>query len=320
MQYSVIATRLELHYFFTSDTHSLNAFLRNRSEYELLQIIRELSFLLDIQFEIEAEALKEGGLREIWKFIGDNSNQLTVVILLATFILSLVPKHDSALDAVKIQDLKLSIEERKLNIEKLKHELHKLKEDTAEEISYELNKDIKLIKHRSNFYKNLLEDKKIKQISFRALDDNDNIVSPERVVHRNDFKRFILKTDELPPEIDEKAEIEIISPVLKDGNYKWRGIYNGEPISFYMRDKDFKYQVTSGAIQFKSGTILECVLEKLRKIDTLGEIKVTSYSVLTVIKKIDDIAIIETKQGKVYKERQKLKRAQRSLFDDKTKE
>ncbi|WP_426356867.1 hypothetical protein ACPUVO_10240 [Pseudocolwellia sp. HL-MZ19] len=45
---------------------------------------------------------------------------------------------------------------------------------------------------------------------------------------------------ELRADEDDNAQIELISPVLKDGNYKWKGIYKDQIISFYMYDQKYK--------------------------------------------------------------------------------
>lgn len=36
------------------------------------------------------------------------------------------------------------------------------------------------------------------------------------------------------------------------GNYQWRGIYNGEALSFNMKSNEFKTLVQSGNIEFKN--------------------------------------------------------------------
>lgn len=54
-------------------------------------------------------------------------------------------------------------------------------------------------------------------------------------VDKKDFCRFIDKQERIV-DIDEDATIEIISPVLNNSKYKWRGNYNNEVIEFSMRD------------------------------------------------------------------------------------
>ena len=312
------ATKFELHYYFADQSHSMKALTRNKCEHELLQIINEVAFQLGIKVEIDAEALQEGGLREVWDFVGENSSQLTVIILLLTFLVTCIPDGNKKLEELQAKETELSIEEKKLNIEKLKKELRKnedLENIDLDALISDFNTHLKIIKYKSNFYSQLSENKKVIKISTNALTLDNTSIDADKVVERKDFKKFILTTDNLPPEIDEKAEIEIVSPVLKQGNYKWKGIYQGEVITFYMKDSEFKHSVISGSVPFKSGTFLECVLEKSRKVDNFGEIITTGYSVNTVVRKMDDSDVSETEQGKRYWKNKELKSRQKSLFE-----
>ena len=71
-------------------------------------------------------------------------------------------------------------------------------------------------------------------------------------IKREEFQKYILVSNELETFVDEKAIVEIVSPVLKKGNYQWRGIYNGEALSFNMKSNEFKTLVQSGNIEFKN--------------------------------------------------------------------
>jgi hypothetical protein len=310
--------KLELHYFFYDQSHSMDAVVRNKCEYELLSLFREISTRLDIKIDLETEALGEGGIKEVWNFLGKNSSQLSVVLLATTLILSRVPTTNERLEQLKETELNLSIEEKKLNIEKLKKEIQ---DSDSEKIDIErlleiINDYLKIKKHKSNFYSHLMSYNKVSQIITKGLDENYQEIIPEKIVKRKDFYKFILQTDELPVEIDEDAIIEIISPVLKTGNYKWKGLYDNEPIPFYMKDKDFKNSIIRDGIKFKNGTIIECVLEKSRKIDNMGEIIISGYSVNTVVKKSDDSESFVTPQGEKYKKIKKEKKRQYKLFKD----
>lgn len=310
------AAKFELHYFFYDKSHSMDAIVRNKCEYELLGIFREVADRLDIKIDLESEALVEGGLKEVWNFIGKNSPQLTLVLFAATLILSRVPATNERLEQLKETELNLSIEEKKLNIEKLKKEIENTEKIDIDKLSEIVNDYLKIRKHKSNFYSHLMSYSKVSQISTKGLDENYEEIIPEKIVERKDFYKFILQTDELPAEIDEEAIIEIISPVLKSGNYKWKGLYDNEPISFYMKDKDFKTSIIRDGIKFKNGTIIECVIEKSRKIDNIGEIIISGYSVKTVMKKSDDSESFSTPQGEKYKRIKKEKQRQYKLFED----
>ena len=311
------ASKLELHYFFSDHSHAMNALAKNKCEHELLNIITEVSALLGVRVNLEAEALKEGGLREVWDFVGENSNQITIIILLITLLVTFLPEGNNELEQLQLQETQLSIEEKKINIEKLKNELRnneKLESIEHEKLISDFNSQLKIITHKSNFYTKLVENKKIIKIKTVALNNDDDPLDSGQTVERKDFNKFILTTDNLTPETDEQAEIEIISPVLKQGNFKWKGIYQGEIITFYMKDSEFKSNVISGSIPFKNGDFLECILEIARKVDSLGEIKITGYSVNIVVRKIDQNKATDTPQGKRYWRTRANKKKQPSLF------
>lgn len=138
---------------------------------------------------------------------------------------------------------------------------------------------------------------------------NDKVIEVVNTIDKNEFSKFITLENDLPLEIIDNAEIEIISPILKKGNYKWKGIYKEESIDFYMKDKDFKQSIFNGETTFSSGFNIKCILEIKNVIDELGEIKVKRYSVSTVISKIksNNNKMIEeqTIQGKQYILKQK---------------
>ena len=125
----------------------------------------------------------------------------------------------------------------------------------------------------------------------------------------------LLVADTLKPETYEAAVIEIVSPVLKVGNYKWKGIYHatGKIINFSMTDDGFKNEVINQNMQFKNGTRIECSMESTRKMSEFGEVVVTGYTVHQVIKKLDDQIITEMPQPHTVKKK-KVEMQQLDLF------
>lgn len=316
--------KLELHYFFyENDTsHSMDAVIRNKCEHELLQIISTVSKELGLSIKIETEAYKEGGLKEFYTFIGTAEGQAIMAIgnlavTLLGIILSRIPLRKTKID--KAEQL-LNIEEKKLNIELLKKELATKQIDIPNiniaKVEFIVNTNVKIIKHKSNFYKHLYNYPKVEKISTVEIDENKKPVMEPKTISRSQFPSFILDSDNLDSIKDENASIEIISPVFKFGKYKWRGIYNQipAPIEFYMKDKDFKEDVLNEGVSFKSGTFIDCILEIERKIDDLGNIYNSSYSVLTVLKKHTDGKTIETKQGKMFRRKKDASNRQIGLF------
>lgn len=311
------ASKLELHYYFNDNSHSMDAYIRNKCETEILALIREVSIALEIEIKLDSEALSEGGLRNVWKVLGKNSPQITLIIAVIALILQIKQLYPIE-DEMDVELKNLSIEEKKLSIQKIKSELEtgEIKPSTLKEVTNSINLDFKILSRKSNFYKQLDNYEKITGLGVNTLTLDDEPTGEEKIIPKQDFYRYILSTDELPDEIIEDAEIEIISPVIKEGKYKWKGIYLDEPISFSMNDSDFKNEVLSKQVSFQHGAIIKCVLKIGKELDETGEIIIKGYSVITVISKIDGNVVNETQQGKRYKFAKKFKEGQNVLFED----
>lgn len=162
-------------------------------------------------------------------------------------------------------------------------------------------------KYVSNFYKKAKDYSKIEKIGYKV--DNDE----EEVIDRSLFGSFIIE-DTKDIMTDEEAHIIIISPVLSEETYKWKGIYQGEKIDFSMADSLFKKDIISGKYEFANGSVIECCLETKITLDDAQEIKNKTYRVLEVYK------IQKDKTSNPYLRKvKKQKRAKidnnRSLFD-----
>lgn len=299
----------------------MDAVTRNRCEAELLAIFQEVALALGVICDIEAQALAEGGLREVWKWIGANAAQLNVVLPIVAILVALAPQlHESEEEALSKELSELNIEEKKLQIEKLRRELREA--DSQEEGKFRdkalkvLKRDPKILVRRSNFYKNLLYSERVESLGFTALDAELLPAAPENIVPNSEFLRFVLNSHSIKSLIIDDAKIEIISPVLREGRYKWKGIYGGKIIGFTMQDSAFQSLVLREAVTFQHGTFLNCVLNIHRKLDEVGEVEVTGYVVTTVISKYDERQTIETSQGRAYKHIKALSELQHDLFSD----
>ncbi|EHW0638161.1 hypothetical protein L3I77_004814, partial [Vibrio vulnificus] len=67
-------------------------------------------------------------------------------------------------------------------------------------------------------------------------------------------------------------------------------------------------------ISFTHGAAIKCVLHIHRKLDEVGDVVVTGYSVDTVIENGQESVFQETMQGKKYRHQKALKDAQQDLF------
>ena len=73
---------IELHYWFTDESHTMNAIVLNKCEYEFLGIAKEIAQTLKVDLEIETEPLGEGGLRSLFKFKAKNKDAIKVGVIL----------------------------------------------------------------------------------------------------------------------------------------------------------------------------------------------------------------------------------------------
>ncbi|MBL7815472.1 MAG: hypothetical protein JNL70_10690 [Saprospiraceae bacterium] len=294
----------------------MDAIIRNDCEKELLLIYKEVIEMLDINIKIESEAFSEGGLKEIWKFIGDSSQQLTLLVAVLAIVYSRIPVENKELVQLQIENLKIDNELKKNELKKIKNEVlsqEVITNDLIEKVIEKLDSDYKIIWHKSNFYKRLNLYPKVVKFSTQEIDENNIPINEPKAVKRDNFSSFILRSDRISPLIDENALIDIISPVLKKGKFSWRGFYNGEVLSFEMKDATFKEAVLNKRIEFSNGTIIKCVLCRNRKIDDIGLIQATNNEVLTVFEVVSSDTIFETPQGKKYYRDKELRKSQLEL-------
>lgn len=301
---------LSICYSFNDSSHSMDAFVFTNCQWELLKLTQELADFFDLKIKIEVSAIEEGSvIQQIKLFLGKkaetvgNTMFISLVMTLLASPLQNWLTNDSELESLTKANieadtqLKLALAEKaQLEVENLKRQ-NDNKEEVDKAISEIKNKvdlNAKVVKRISNFYESALKEPKIQNITI-----NNNI--DKQVVNRSDFNKYILDSNDLEPEIVEDAIIEIVSPVLKKGNYKWRGVYNGEPISFYMKSSEFKLKVQTGDIVFKNGDSIKCILEIERKIGNTGEIEIISYSVNHVLNYITDNKVTETLEGVMHR-------------------
>lgn len=276
-----------------------------------------ISVSLGIPLQLESSAFTEGGLREVWQFIGQNNTQLTLLLAVIVLIFSRIPVSDPEMDALNKEIAKATLEEKRLTIEKFKRELTdgNPKQDTIVDTARALEHDLKVVTRRSNFYRGLLDYDKVTAIGFTPKPDSSEPPREEHIVQRHDFAKFVLSTDKLPIEVIDNARIEIVAPVLKDGTYLWKGIYDGQQISFSMLDQEFKTAVIRREVSFANGSTIDCVLNIHRKFDEVGDVNITGYSVATVLAKSDGVTSEETVQGRRHRFNKRLAVGQGHLFD-----
>jgi len=338
---------LETHYYFYDNSHTMNAFVKNRCDRALLAIIEESSKELGLQnsLAVEVVPLSEGSLVEWVEFILSPTGAITTAgasaAILSFFIdtMCLIRSRkppsvpETALD---IESKNLDIEKKKLEIKLLQKKLVDTQgseqannEDNTEEfdtdiddlkeVAYEvLINNYKIRKNISVFYENLIEYPKVEAVGYTTYDKNHEVVISEMKVDRSEFDDFIFDLTEFE-EVDYNAKIHIFSPNLDKGRHKWRGLYEKENkvIEFSLNDKEFKNDVESGTIIFKNGSMIKAELAIKIKIDMSGNETSRSYAVNEVISKSDGQGFIATPQKNRNKINKKDMKSQMPLpFDE----
>jgi hypothetical protein len=314
---NIYGNTLEIHYWFEDKSHTMNAVVQNRCEYEVLGIIKEVSTLLGAEINVETEPFGDGGLIKWLKLVekGEKKNATittAVIISLVTVLLTtpLIKLTEKAIDKV-FEDTELN----ELQKEKLRLEIKELQEKSKNNLeTIDFNNVIK--KKKSNFYESLEKYPKVKKVSYRISDEQKTNSTNDVYIERGNFKNYILTSDDLDPVEIETAIIEIISPVLKKGKYKWTGYFQGEPISFYMKSNEFKTLVQTGNIEFKNGSSINCQLIVHKKIDNEGIEKIVKYEVIRVNEYFENDKPIETNEGKNYRQKKEADERQYDLFNE----
>ena len=293
--------KLELRYYFNDKSNYMDAMIKHRSEKEVLSLVRTLADMLDIKMTVYCESFaQQEGFREIWSVAGENSRLISVLLNL---FMQVWTRPSLLVGGQPVVDRSVTDEEKmQREIALLRSNLRKKMPGitVTRELVELLSASPRFCKCKSNFYEAVRGYPKVTKFTLRELNENNRSRSGSLEVKREQFDYYILRSDELSSVKDNKATIEIISPVLKDARYRWKGIYNkgGETIDFYMCDEDFKKDMFDEKIAFKSGMCIDCVLEIQRKMSELGEVVNISYTVETVIRTRFDKMEIITPQGK----------------------
>ena len=289
--------KVEIHYYFDDDSHTMDAFVRNKAEKDLLDALNKVGAIYETNLLIETEAYQEGGLKEF---------------ITASFIATATFLHPTINDTFTYyftRDEKVeSLQREKLEKEIKAQDL----ENQKKEIELKILENRQITRHVSSFYKKMDGYSKVKKIGYK----NVTAKSKEYIVEKESFKDFILK-DETDIIVDDDANIEIISPILKEGKYNWRGLYNDNNIDFSMGANDFKKEVISGQQTFSNGSLISCKLKITITYDEFGDEKRKSYSVKEVYGKQETpIAEMKLRNSGIKKKKKKWEDEHQSIMFD----
>ncbi|MDG2941365.1 hypothetical protein [Exercitatus varius] len=306
---------LENHYFFNDNSHTMDAHIFNKCEYEILLIIREIAAELGVKdiITLEILPLEDGGLVR-WLKARSYSDIIATLTLIVAIIPIVLSQFPSELEKLEVEKAKLEIQLLKKQLSDLDEKIKEQPEvDVVEKVTELVESSSQYImqnplirKRISNYYKSLVDYEKITKVSYISYDKNKDLINSPKFVHKDNFLSFIFEAKEIL-DIDENARIHIYSPSLVKGKHKWKGYYEkaGIVIDFSMLDKDFKKSVENGEVDFRNGSMIDGVLQTKIKFDEFDNEVSRTYSIITVLNKIDGNVFIETKQGKKYREHKK---------------
>lgn len=296
----------------------MDAMVKNRAEHELLKLILEISSLLEIEISIEIGAIEEGGIKEIIKFFSKHKNKgyLAILVYLSTIIGNVTTEvisnklnEDKELDS-------LTKAEKRLNIRKLKKELETSNtvkaNQTVTKITDVINNDYKVQVFKSRFYTQVLKQDNLYKLSLTEINDDKFVSKSEFTIDRNSFRKQILEDESGALTIIDNAHIEVISPVLKPSEMKWKGTYNGKPISFELKDSEFRNDVLNKKFSFSNGTAIRCKLVYKEGMNDNGELCLKEIAVYDVLEVYEAATTQVTEKYK----RLKALSNQKSLFED----
>ncbi|MEY8252179.1 MAG: hypothetical protein RPR91_07315 [Colwellia sp.] len=310
--------KFSLHYFLDDNSHSMDARVRNQCEAHFLTLAYEAIEILGFDLQIEAEASSEGGVKDWWKVFGDNSAQIAIVISTLALIYSVVPKEDKELVELQKQDLMLSIQQRKLALAAIKKDAANkvITQTSIESAVLLINQSNKALVAKSNFFKKLVGYNKVTQLGVAAANDKGEIVLPEKVITKDSFPKYVLKTQKLKPVIDDEAVITVAAPGILEGYQSWKGTYKDQSFTFKMNDVDFQDDVIAKKYRFASGDAICCEFYTHKKLDQAGEIVTTGHSVEVVLDYLEGDVVTQTHQGRAYRLTKKQRDNQHELFSE----
>ncbi len=323
-------SELLVHFHLPPGVHELDAFVLHRCEGEFLALLKEIGRQLEVPFEVEVQAYGEGGLKVLLKLVGSHAAALSLIGGTAAGIYTAVdwysykrPLQQQQIDRNTFEldrDKRLAeqqIEQNELNLKRARIELKKLEQEASptaptmpetnaskplpleptpqpEDVIPALICQRKIVRHRSRFYEQLLEYDKVTQVGFAQ--SHHPTVAEEIVVARQHFAGYVVTLDEIAPTTLLMTPLEIVSPVLGRGTYKWRGILDKKVISFEIQDQSFLTRVATRKVKFQTGTTLVCDIEVKPRETESGETDRPCYTVLTVHRHFNKGAVTLVRQ------------------------
>ena len=258
---------ISLHYYMQEEgVHEMDAFVHNKCERQLLNIINYLSKQYGIEVKVDIEAKEEGGIKDKIIVIAESA----LFLLLAEKVLDMVFNPDRAyLDNTKTR-FEIA-------------EMIKNSSFTEEEVNALVEQDEELMKFSSSYFKNLSKDDTVTRVETTLTKNGEVGDSITYNVTKDRFQDKIIANEvQKNVTVITATTLYVGSPVLINGLLdKWRGQFNGENILFTIKDNEFIEQVFNREVKFDSGTSLTCDLEISEDVKN-GKICKRTFTVLYV--------------------------------------
>ena len=258
---------ISLHYYMQEEgVHEMDAFVHNKCERQLLNIINYLSKQYGIEVKVDIEAKEEGGIKD----------KIIVIAESALFLLL----------AEKVLDMVFNLDRAYLDNTKTRFEIAEMIKNssfTEEEVNALVEQDEELIKFSSSYFKNLSKDDTVTRVETTLTKNGEVGDSITYTVTKDRFQDKIIANEvQKNVTIITATTLYVGSPVLINGlPDKWRGQFNGENILFTIKDNEFIEQVFNREVKFDSGTSLTCDLEISEDVKN-GKIFKRTFTVLYV--------------------------------------
>ena len=189
----IAAGGAEFHFQFFDNSNTMDAHVLTDCNRELLKILSEVSDLLGIDVEIEAVALQDGSLRQIWKFISDNGTTVLILIELFKLILMFRPQIDRELIDLQKENLRLENQRLERELENTEIRPEPLPEDLLSDIQH----NDRIARNKSKYYEYLYHYEKLKKVQVRTIDSNLKPIATFSV-QKNELKDYVSERSTLP--------------------------------------------------------------------------------------------------------------------------
>jgi len=310
MEISEFTLNIDLHYFMNDeDCHEMDATVHNKCEANLLHVLNHLGEIFDEDIQIDVSALQEGGIIDklCIKFNSPAAKKMFLILYgaLISHFIGISPSLDES--------------QKQLNRAEI---IKKIKggDFTDDEVMFVIQGDPEILNRKNKYFEELSKESNVDKVSCSSYDSEDCYESTRPVtIEKKDFLRQIVKGYTETSDREYKGtSVLVVSPVLlRYSQAKWKGVFNGQDITFIIKDREFLEQVYAQEVSFISGTTLKCdlLVRTTTEYDAMGESKKkTLEREVYNITSWDDGSHFQN-ETKRYR-RMKIEAAQPSLFSD----